>query len=135
MLDISRFGKIAGIIGAGALLFAPAAGSAADLKGEIVTADQHASLAAGAADIAGVHMHLHHTLNCLVGPSGTGFDAKEMNPCQNSGNGAIPDATDAATKQSLQKAATQASAGIGASDLATAKSDASSAAATLAAIK
>ena len=43
----------------------------------------------------GVQAHLHHTLNCLVGPGGDGFDAKQMNPCAQAGNGAIPDAKDA----------------------------------------
>ena len=71
----------------------------ADAKSEIVTAGTHAGLAAGSADLAGVHSHLHHALNCLVGPNGTGFDAKELNPCAQNGHGAIPDSADAATVQ------------------------------------
>ena len=42
--------------------------------------------AAQATDLNTVHMHLHHALNCLVGPNGKGFDAKEMNPCAHAGN-------------------------------------------------
>jgi hypothetical protein len=111
--------------------FLPAAGMAADLKAEISTAGQHAGLAAGGADIATVHMHLHHTVNCIVGPNGAGFDAKELNPCQNQGAGALVDATSASTKTSLQTALSQAQAGIASNDLGTAQKDATAAAATL----
>jgi hypothetical protein len=41
------------------------------------------------------HARLHHTINCLVGPQEDGFDAKELNPCKDFGNGAIPDTEDA----------------------------------------
>ena len=54
------------------------------------TPTEHAGYAAAAADIAGVHAHLHHALNCLVGPGGNGFDAKEINPCAHAGNGSFP---------------------------------------------
>ena len=80
-------------------------------------------------------MHLHHALNCLVGPSGAGYDPKNMNPCANSGNGAIPDTTDAAKKTALEAAATTVNAGLAASDLATAQKDAAQAATELKAIK
>jgi len=99
----------------------------ADAHSEIVNAGMHAGFAAGSSDIAGVHAHLHHTLNCLVGPSGNGFDAKEMNPCAQAGNGAIPDSADAAKKTALEAAAAKARAGLAANDLAAAKKDASDA--------
>ncbi len=63
----------------------------------------------------------HHALNCLVGPGGTGFDATQMNPCANSGSGAIPDTADAAKKKILETAADQARSGIAATDLAKAQ--------------
>lgn len=116
---------------ASALSLIAAQAYAADVKSEIVNAETHAGLAAKATAIDGVHMHLHHALNCLVGPSGTGFDAKQMNPCANSGNGAIPDTTDAAKKKSLQSAADKAASGIAATDLAAAQKDASDTAAIL----
>ncbi len=119
------------ILGAAALALAPVAACAGDAHGEIVTAETHATLAAGASDIATVHMHLHHTLNCLAGPAGAGFDAKQMNPCANSGAGAIPDAGDAAKKASLRKAADEAAKGIAESDLAKSQKDASDTAALL----
>lgn len=121
------------------LVFAAAAAwpvtAMADEHSEIANAATHAGLAAQAADVAGVHTHLHHALNCLVGPKGTGFAANEINPCANAGNGAIPDAADAAHKASLEAAANTARAGIAATDLAMAKKDASDAETALKAIK
>jgi hypothetical protein len=97
----------------------------ADASSETVTAATHAELAAGASDLSGVHTHLHHALNCLVGPGGKGFDTKEMNPCAQSGKGAIPDTSDAAKKSSLEAAAEKARAGLAANDMKAAKADAS----------
>jgi hypothetical protein len=118
------------MIGGGALL--PLAASAGDFKGEVVTAIQHADLSATAPDMGYTHMHLHHTVNCLVGPKGAGFDAKELNPCANSGNGAIPDAAgDAAKIKVMNEAVAKAQAGIAATDKATAQKDAADASALL----
>jgi len=102
------------------------AAALADAHSELVTAEQHADYGAGSADIAGVHMHLHHTVNCLVGPGGNGFDAKELNPCAQSGNGAIPDSA-ADKRPALEAAAQKARDGIAAQDLATAKKKATEA--------
>jgi hypothetical protein len=124
----NRFLAIAAAVSFAALL--PVA-ALADAKGEIVTAMTHADLAAQAADINGVHMHLHHSLNCLVGTKGSGYDAKEMNPCANAGAGAIPDATDAAKKTAMEDAVKSLEAGVAESDIAKAKSDASAAASKL----
>ena len=108
---------------------------AADAKGEITIAAQHASLAAQASDLAGVKMHLHHTLNCLEGPKGADFSKTDMNPCAQAGNGAIPDSTNPTTTATLQTAVSQAVSGLKASDLKAAQGDASATAATLQAIK
>ena len=120
---------------AGASLFIAATAFAADLGSEINNAQAHAGLAAQAANIDGVHMHMHHALNCLVGPNGEGFDAKQMNPCAQSGNGAIPDSTDAAKKAKLETAKTQLMQGIAATDLKAAQAAATSAQATIASAK
>jgi len=96
----------------------------ADSASEAVTAGQHTGYAASASDIAGVHAHLHHALNCLVGPGGNGFDTTNLNPCANAGKGAIPDATNAATKTKLEAAADEARKGIAETDYAKAKADA-----------
>jgi hypothetical protein len=115
--------------------FAPLTAAAADLGAEISNAGMHAGLAAQGSDVTTVHMHLHHTVNCLVGPSGNGFDPKQLNPCQGDGNGAIPDESDAGKKKALQDAAAKAQDGIAASDLATAQHDAASVASMLKAVK
>lgn len=99
----------------------PGAALAADAAKEATTGGMHAGLAAKAATIEQVHMHLHHTVNCLVGPKGQGFDAKEANPCQALGDGAIADAGDAATKAKLTAALARAEAGLKATDLAAAQ--------------
>src|SRR6266511_4230816 len=82
--------SICAAVGGLALLFAscPAA-RAADGGKQIATAAQHAGYAADSTAIGMAHAHLHHTINCLVGPQGDGFDAKELNPCKGFGNGAI----------------------------------------------
>jgi hypothetical protein len=80
-------------------------------------------------------MHLHHALNCVVGPAGEGFDAKQMNPCAQSGNGAIPDSTDAAKKAKLETAKTQLMQGIAATDMKAAQADAMTAETTIASAK
>lgn len=122
------------VLGAAATL-ASVGAFAADVGAEIANAEMHAGLAAQGSDVATVHMHLHHTLNCLVGPGGSGFDAKELNPCQGDGNGAIPDETDAAKKATLQNVAAKAAEGIAASDLSRAQHDAGSVASMLKAVK
>jgi hypothetical protein len=120
-------------VAASLALAAPA--FAADEKGEIATAAQHASLAAQANDLAGVRMHLHHALNCLEGPNGADFSKKDMNPCEHSGSGAIPDSSNPTTTATLQSAVGHAVKGLGESDLKNAQGDASATAATLQAIK
>jgi len=119
----------ASVAAAGVLAFGVAV--LADASSETVTATTHAELAAGASDLSGVHSHLHHALNCLVGPGGNGFDAKEMNPCAQSGKGAIPDTTDASKKAALETAAEKVRSGLMASDLKASRNDASAAASML----
>jgi hypothetical protein len=119
---------IAGLTG-GALLFSTAA--FADLAGELNTAQTHAGLAAKGADINAVHMHLHHALNCLVGPGGAGFDAGQANPCASAGKGILVDSTDAAQKTKLQAAVADANKGIAATDLAAAQAAANDTAAAI----
>ena len=114
--------SICAAVGGLALVFAscPAA-RAADAGKEIATAAQHAGYAANSTAIGMAHAHLHHTINCLVGPQGDGFDAKELNPCKDSGSGAIPDTEDAMKLKSLHAALALAEAGLKTDDLDTAK--------------
>ncbi len=120
---------------AGAALMLAAGAASADVAAELSNAQTHAGLAAKAADVNGVHMHLHHALNCLVGPAGDGFDAAQMNPCAKAGNGAIPDSTDAAQKAKLATAVGQLKSGIAATVQAEAAKDATDAAETIASAK
>ena len=114
-----------------ALLVGPASALAADVSKEVSTAAEHAGYAADATLLTTAQAHLHHTVNCLVGPKGKGFDAKELNPCKGIGNGAIPDSTDAAKKKLLEQALKSADAGLATKDLAAAKKAAAEAKATL----
>ncbi|MBL6854451.1 MAG: hypothetical protein ISQ86_13775, partial [Alphaproteobacteria bacterium] len=112
------------------ILLAPTAAFAADAAKEIATARLHAGLAAKATDLAGVQMHLHHAVNCLVGSNGQGYDVKQMNPCSADGTGAIPD-SDPAKRPALEAAAATARGGIAATDLAVAQKAANDTAAAL----
>ena len=80
----------------------------ADASNEVATAAQHAGLSAASNSLLMADTHLHHTLNCLVGPKGRGFDSKAANPCASLGSGAIPDTTDAHTKKKLDQIAYRA---------------------------
>ena len=113
------------------LIALPASAQGVDPAQEAATGALHAGLAAQAATIQQIHMHLHHTVNCLVGPRGEGFDANEANPCQKLGNGAIPDTTDSAVKAKLTAALAKAQAGLKSDDLTAAKKAATEAQAAL----
>ena len=119
------------IVGTGILFGASLPSFGGDVAQEVSIAAQHAGYAADAVIITTAHTHLHHTVNCIVGPDGQGFDAKELNPCQGKGNGALSDTTDAAKKAMLQEALAKAQAGLASDDLATAKLDATAAQAIL----
>ena len=112
--------SLAGAI-AVAVSMLPAPALAADAAKEAATGEMHAGLAAKAATIEQVHMHLHHAVNCLVGPKGQGFDAKEANPCQSLGDGAIPDTAEPSTKAKLTTALAHAQAGLKSDDLTVAR--------------
>jgi hypothetical protein len=120
--------KLAVLALAGAGLFAIGVQSAAaDEAKEVSTAAQHAGLAAGSKDMKTTQMHLHHVVNCLVGPQGQGFDASFGNPCNGQGAGAIPDTTDSAKKASLEQALQQTQDGLKQSDMAAAQKNATEA--------
>lgn len=129
-------GKIAcllavGIAVGGASLATMPANAKTDLAKERATAATHAGLAAKAKDMKGTQMHLHHVVNCLVGPKGQGFDAKELDPCKGQGNGVIPDATDSRQKATFTQALQKASAGLKQTDMSAAQKDAQEAQALL----
>jgi hypothetical protein len=113
-------------------LGASAAESGGAASKQVATASAHAGMALGAADLKTAHLHLHHVVNCLVGPSGQGFDAKAGNPCKGMGHGAIADAGgDATAEAHLRAALSQAESGLKASTLDAAHADAQQAMQTL----
>jgi hypothetical protein len=95
-----------------------------DVNKEVSTAAQHAGFAGTAKDMKTTQMHLHHVVNCLVGPQGQGFDASFGNPCDGQGSGAIADMSDSAKKSSLQQALQQTLDGLKQSDMAAAQKNA-----------
>ena len=99
---------------------------------EVSTAHTHAVLAQSATPLTMAHMHLHHVINCLVGPAGRGFDAAAGDPCKGQGNGALKDAaSDSALEAKLKSALADARSGLKSSSLETAHQDAGKAAAAL----
>jgi len=101
-------------------------------KQEISTAHAHALLAQSATSVAMAQTHLHHVINCLVGPGGSGFDAAAGTPCKGQGNGAIPDsANDHALHAKLESALMDAQAGLKSESLAAVQQDAGKVAAGL----
>lgn len=107
----------------------------ADAASEITTAATHAGFASKSGTIQMVHTHMHHAINCLVGPGGNGFDTAALNPCKNNGNGAIPDTADAAKKSKLEAIAASLRAGVADSTLASAQKTAADAETSLKALK
>jgi hypothetical protein len=67
------------------------AAGAMGLQDELKTAITHAGFAAKYDSLNEVTLHLHHVVNCLVGPSGSMFDSGAGNPCQGQGNGILMD--------------------------------------------
>jgi hypothetical protein len=110
------------VAGAALLIALSSPAFAGDYGKEVSTASDHAGYAAISETIADAHAHLHQTINCLVGPTGAGFDATVGNPCQSQGDGAMADTTDAGKKQVLENAVTRAQAGLASDDLGTATS-------------
>src|SRR5205807_441920 len=72
--------------------WAGAAMMTGDIKKELQTAIFHASeLAQRGNSVAASKLHLQHTINCLVGDTGSNFKMDAGYPCQGQGNGIIPD--------------------------------------------
>jgi hypothetical protein len=119
--SFSRTAMIVAAFSFASLAAMSAARAESDSAKEISTAATHAGLAAKATDMKGTQMHLHHVVNCLVGPKGKGFDAAPGNPCKDQGSGAIPDTKDSKQKKALQAALAKVNAGLKAKDMAAAQ--------------
>lgn len=116
----------------GAALCCTAAAATNGGEREIAAAIVHATAATKVDTPAGVTLHLHHVINCLVGPKGKLFDAKaealSENPCHNLGNGALADAgSNHDVHAALTRALHDAEGGLKADSLAAGHEDARSA--------
>jgi hypothetical protein len=121
-----------GVTAAMATGFSFAAFAQGGASNEASVAHAHALMAQSAKTLDMAHTHLHHVVNCLVGPKGEGFDAKAGNPCKGQGNGAIPDsASDAALDAKLKSALAAAQSGLESNTLSAVQADAAKAAAAL----
>jgi hypothetical protein len=129
--SFSRAALIAAAFSFASFVTISAAHADSDPAKEMATAATHAGLAAKSTDMKMTQMHLHHVVNCLVGPKGKGFDTTNANPCKDQGNGAIPDTKDSVQKKALQAALVKANAGLKAKDMAAAQKDATDAQALL----
>lgn len=123
---------VIGIVGAFAVGFSFTAFAQSQVTKEVSTAHAHALLAQNATTVADAHTHLHHVINCLVGPEGSGFDAAAGTPCKGEGNGALKDsASDSALQAKLKAALGDAQRGLTSNSLSAVQQDAAKAAAAL----
>lgn len=121
-----RFTPAAMVLVAGVALAAVPAGMA---QKELANAKMHATVASQIDSLAGIHLHLHHVINCLVGPHGAGYSAKAETlstyHCNDLGAGAIADSAGNQKAQRLEESALrEAEAGVHATSYAIAKHDA-----------
>lgn len=88
--------------------------AAADAASEVHTAVQHAKYAHKGNDAETVHLHLHHVINCLVGPNGgEAYDPAAGDPCKGQGGGALNDlASGSAAAMPLEQALALAKIGV-----------------------
>lgn len=100
-----------------AILLTATAALAADLPIEISAAQITArSGSRNIFAIEDIHQRMQSAINCLVGEKGDGYDAKAPNPCAVSGNGVIPDTTDAAKKARYLEVVAKLKGGIAEAD-------------------
>mgnify|MGYP003631660034 CR=1 FL=1 len=135
MRPVSTFAAIAFIASTAIFAGSSAQAMSPQLDKEIAAAASHAGYAAAGGDVGTVRMHLHHTINCLVGPDGKGFAPKEMNPCAALGNGALNDTSDKGTLIALEAALSSANVAIEETDLEKAKAGATAVQSMLIAIQ
>lgn len=113
---MKRFLAVAVSVALGSALSLTAMAAPGHANKEIATAIIHANVASKVDSLDGVHLHLHHVLNCVVGPRSKQYSAAaeklSANKCVGLGNGALPDSHDAAVRSDLQQAVKLADAGV-----------------------
>jgi len=109
---------LSGLAAAGLLLSPTTA--LAGIGEELTIAQTHSLLAyrSGGRGVGGAKTHLQHVLNCLVGPGGDGYNATPpmMDPCAESGKGALNDAINPAQKAKINAAIAMTRAGLAIED-------------------
>lgn len=108
----NAFWAITSLLGGGLLVAAMPANALADMRSEAAIANTHAGLAANAPDAKTTEMHLHHVINCLVGPNGGGYDLSAGDPCNGQGDGAVHDTKDNRQLHDLRSALDKADKGL-----------------------
>ena len=108
MRHLVKFLAIALVAG----VFSTAALAKTAVENEVSTAIDHAEFSVKANDVAILHLHLHHVVNCLVGENGKQFYAAAGDPCKGMGNGAINDAQSPALKTRLENILAEAEKGL-----------------------
>ncbi len=88
------------------------AAMASNAHKEIETAAAHAGYAASSITVKDTHMHLHHAINCMVGPMGLGYDSSFADPCKGMGDGALNDTQDKTAKMMVDQALALAKVGV-----------------------
>jgi hypothetical protein len=86
--------------------------AAANGSKEVQTAIEHAGFAGNAKATDQVHLHLHHVINCLVGPKGKDYYVAAGDPCKGEGGGALNDVRNPAQQKYLQQALALAKTGV-----------------------
>lgn len=113
---MKRFLAVAASVALGSTLSLTAMAAPGSANKEIATAIIHANVASQITNLDGVHLHLHHVLNCVLGPHSSQYSAAAEKlsayKCVGLGNGALPDSHDPAVRGDLQQAVKLADRGI-----------------------
>lgn len=113
---MQRFIATAAALALGSTLSLGALAATGNANREIATAIIHANVASKVDSIDGVHLHLHHVLNCVLGPHSSQYSAAAEKlsayKCVGLGNGALPDSRDPAVRSDLRQVAKLAGQGV-----------------------
>ncbi|HEX7325245.1 MAG TPA: hypothetical protein VF292_07815 [Rhodanobacteraceae bacterium] len=121
---MKRFFAVTAAVALGSAFSMSAPAATGNANKEIATALIHANVASKVDSLSGVHLHLHHVLNCVLGPHSKQYSAAAEKlsayKCVGLGNGALPDSRDPAVRSDLQQVVKFADRGIQSQQFATA---------------
>jgi hypothetical protein len=90
-VQIARWCMLGVALAAVAAFGAQPSPAAMGMGDELKTAITHAGFAEKYDTTKEVTLHLHHVINCIVGPGDPMFSKTAGNPCQGQGKGIMPD--------------------------------------------